>query len=797
MKDVNVGWGSKALLALLGLLFVASGIAFIWGGGVLISRGGSYYYLIAGLALAGVGIGVALGKTFTLPLYAVLFVATAVWAVWESGFEFWPLFARLFIFLAAAFVLALVNPLLRARAGLPRATGKSMAVAAVFLVAMVAALGGMFVDRTETFAAVDTGKVKVTPETEQKNWDNWGNNPGGERFAALDQINRSNVNKLKVAWTFQTGDIADNDESGLGSEDQQTPMQVGSTVYLCTPHNNVIALDADTGKEKWRQVINARHTRWMRCRGLAYIDLSGQQANRGQSANLTQATDASGTACTRRLYTNSVTGQLIALDADTGKFCEGFGDNGRVDLLAGLGKTPPGVYKVTSAPTLAGDVIVLGGFVADNLAVDVPSGVIRAYDVVTGKQRWAWDAGNPAIKGPSTTELAYTRGSPNSWAPMSYDPKLNLVFIPMGNASPDLWGGNRTPEAEKYASSVVALDGSTGDVRWTFQTVHHDLWDFDVPMQPTATDFPNADGSKTPAIVVGTKHGQIFVLDRATGKPLTKVEEVPIPAGNLKGERYSPTQPLSTGMPEIGRSTLTEADMWGVTPFDQLLCRIEFKGYRHIGLFDPPTADQWQLQYPGSLGGLNWGSISVDPVSNLLFLNDMRLGLWQKAFERKEGEKILPGAVPMTGAPYWIFKDRFLSALRVPCQKPPFGTMTAVDLKTQKIVWQKPMGTVQDTGPVRLKMGLPIPIGMPTIGGSMATQGGLVFFAATLDYYLRAIDSATGKELWKGRLPVGSQATPITYKSPATGKQYVLITAGGARQSLDRGDHVVAYTLGD
>jgi quinate dehydrogenase (quinone) len=797
VKEVTIGWASKALLILLGLLFVAAGAAFIWGGVVLIGRGGSWYYLLAGLALGAVGAGLAWGRLFVLPLYAALFVATAIWAIWESGFEFWPLFARLFIFLAAAFALALVTPLIRARAGLPRATGRSMIAAGVLLVLMVASIGGMFVDRTETFTSAGTGKVPVAADTEQKNWDNWGNNPGGERFAALDQINRGNVDKLKVAWTFRTGDIADNDAAGLGSEDQQTPMQIGSTVYLCTPHNNIIALDADSGKERWRTVINARHTRWMRCRGLAYIDLSGKDANRGQSASLTQAADASGTVCTRRVFTNSVTGQLIAVDADTGAFCPGFGDNGKVNLLDGLGKAPTGVYKVTSAPTLAGDVLVLGGFVTDNFNVDVPSGVIRAYDVVTGKQRWAFDAGNPAIKGAPTDGQSYTRGSPNSWAPMSYDPKLNLVFVPMGNASPDLWGGNRTPEMEKYASSVVALDAATGDVRWSFQSVHHDLWDFDVPMQPTLTDFPNADGSKTPAVVFGVKHGQIFVLDRATGKPLTKVEEVPVPAGDLKGERYAPTQPLSTGMPEIGRTTLTEADMWGVTPFDQLLCRIEFKGYRHIGLFDPPAADQWQLQYPGSLGGLNWGSISVDPTSNTLFLNDMRLGLWQRAFERKEGEQILKGAVPMTGAPYWIMKDRFLSVLKVPCQKPPFGTMTAVDLKTQKIAWQKPMGTVQDTGPLGMKMGLPVPIGMPTIGGSMATQGGLVFFAATLDYYLRAIDSATGKELWKGRLPVGSQATPISYKSPATGKQYVLITAGGARQSTDRGDYVVAYTLGD
>jgi len=503
---------------------------------------------------------------------------------------------------------------------------------------------------------------------------------------------------------------------------------------------------------------------------------------------------------------NSVAPELVALDADTGEFCADFGVNGRVDLRAGLGKgADKGEVYPTSAPTLAGTTVVIGGRVADNVSTDMPGGVVRGFDVITGQLRWAFDPGNPDDTQAPAAGQTYVRSTPNVWAPMSYDPQSNTVFMPVGSAAVDLWGVKHTALDRKYGASMLAVDATTGREKWVYQTVHDDLWDFDVPMQPTFVDFPAADGKTTPALVFGTKAGQIFVLDRQTGQPLTPVEERPVPAGNIEGETYSPTQPFSVGMPAIGADDLKESDMWGATPFDQLLCRIHFKSKRYTGLFTPPGTDA-SLNLPGSLGGMNWGGLSLDPVNQLLFINDMRVGLEVQLIKadpadagaKSDGNEAaaITRPVPLDGTPYAInAKVRFMSPLEIPCQKPPFGTLTAVDLKTRKIAWQVPVGTVQDAGPFGVKMGLPIPVGMPTIGGTMATQGGLVFIAASQDYYLRAYDAGTGREVWKGRLPVGSQGTPISYKSTQTGKQYVLVSAGGARNSPERGDYVVAYAL--
>jgi quinate dehydrogenase (quinone) len=504
------------------------------------------------------------------------------------------------------------------------------------------------------------------------------------------------------------------------------------------------------------------------------------------------------------LLTNTIDARLIAVDADTGKFCEDFGTHGQVDLKAGLGNVPDSYYQLSSAPLIAGTTVVVGGRVADNVQTDMPGGVIRGFDVISGQMRWAFDPGNPEDKQAPTGDKTYVRSTPNSWAPMSYDPLMNTVFLPMGSSSTDIYGVERTPLNHKYGASVLALDASTGAEKWVYQTVHNDLWDFDLPMQPSLIDFtPPGSDKAVPAVVIGTKAGQIYVLDRATGTPLTEVKEVPVKAANIPNEPYSPTQPKSVGMPQIGAQTLSESDMWGATPYDQLLCRIDFKGMRYDGLYTAPGTDK-SLSFPGSLGGMNWGSISTDPVHGFIFVNDMRLGLWiqmlpsqNKAQSSSGGEALNTGmgAVPLKGTPYAVNKNRFLSVAGIPCQAPPFGTLTAIDMKTQKVAWQVPVGTVEDTGPLGIRMHLPIKIGLPTLGGTLSTQGGLIFIAGTQDFYLRAFNSGNGDEIWKARLPVGSQGGPMTYVSPKTGKQYIVITAGGARQSTDRGDYVIAYAL--
>lgn len=794
----------------LAFLILATGAFFTYYGFQLVTLSGSPYFLIAGILLLLSGIQIARRKTSGAWLYALAFAGTLIWALADAGLDFWPLVSRLMVLAGLGILVSLSYPLLRTdkqQDSTPTKRSASKVVAAVLAVACVATVAGMFMPHAPVSKGEQLALKPVDPAKEQKNWSHYGNTEGGTRFAALDQITRDNVKNLEVAWTYRTGDTPVSPGGG-GAEDQQTPLQIGNRVFLCTPHNNVIALDATTGKELWKTEINAKQKKWMRCRGLAYFDVAEPlaQPNTEGASLVLPVSVPQGAICQRRILMNSVAPELIALDADTGAFCPDFGVNGRVDLRAGMGKgADKGEYYPTSAPTLAGTTIVIGGRVADNVSTDMPGGVVRGFDVITGAQRWAFDPGKPQDQAAPADGQTYTRSTPNVWAPMSYDSTSNTVFMPVGSAAVDLWGVKHTALDRKYGASMLAVDATTGKEKWVYQTVHDDLWDFDVPMQPTFADFPNGQGGTTPALIFGTKAGQIFVLDRLTGKPLTQVEERPVPAGNIQGETYSPTQPFSVGMPSIGADDLTESDMWGATPFDQLLCRIHFKSKRYTGLFTPPGTDA-SLNLPGSLGGMNWGGLSIDPVNGLLFVNDMRVGLEVQLVEvspnvqarKSDGNEAaaISGPVALSGTPYAInAKVRFMSQLEIPCQKPPFGTLSAIDLKTQQMLWQVPVGTVKDTGPFGVKMGLPIPIGMPTIGGTMATQGGLVFIAATQDYYLRAYDSGTGKEVWKGRLPVGSQATPISYKSAEDGRQYIVISAGGARNSPDRGDYVIAYAL--
>ena len=779
----------------VGLLMLLMGLYMTIGGGILLGKGGSWYFVLMGLALLVSAALLLARRRAGAHLYALAFVLTLVWAWWDAGWEFWPLVSRLMVFAVLGLLVALGYAQLEAGKLVMNDYGRLGAAVSVVVLglAIVATAVSAFSPKGVIAPEVTELPSLGSMEIKASDWTDWGQGPAGQRFAAVEQISRNNVDKLAVAWTARTGDVPQS--TGSGAEDQNTPQQIGDRLYVCTAYGKVLALDVDTGEEKWKFDPEAKSPNWQRCRGLAYFD-GNEAALRASGASGRSGDVAPG--CRRRLFLPTIDARLIALDPDSGKPCIDFGKDGVVDLTQGMGEVKQGWYQQTSAPLVAENLVIVGGRVADNFSTDEPSGVVRAFDVLSGKLVWAWDPGNAGITGQPPQGQTYTRNSPNVWGGMSYDARLGLAYLGTGNATPDFYAAQRTPEMEKNSSAIVAMDIRTGKPRWLYQTVHHDLWDFDIPSQPALVDVTNAQGGVDPALLQVTKQGMIFMLNRETGEPLAEVQELPVPQGHVPGERYAPTQPHSTGMPNIGNQTLKESDMWGATPFDQLLCRIAFKDMDHQGVFTPPGMGP-TLQFPGSLGGMNWGSVSIDPITQTMFVNDMRLGLANYMMARADmkpgASGIEMGAVPQEGTPFGAMRQRFLSPLGIPCQKPPFGTMTAVDLKSRQIKWQVPVGTVRDTGPLGIPMWLTIPIGMPTLGPSMVTKSGLVFFAGTQDFYLRAFDSANGKEIWRSRLPVGSQGGPMSYVSPRTGRQYVVITAGGARQSPKRGDYVIAYAL--
>lgn len=789
---------TRVLAAFVGLVITLVGAYLAYGGWQLLGLGGSFYYLPMGLVLAAAGILLVRADVRGAWLYGAAFVLSALWAVWEAGLQFWPLAARLGLLAVLGLLVALLTPGLRGSASRKHVRAASFGTAAVLGLGLVGALIGAFQPLWTVKAAqapeANTGYV---PAQDQANWTNYGRTPDGTQFAPADQITPGNVSQLKVAWTFRTGDFAYG-----GAENQNTPLQIGKVLYACTPTNQVFAIDADTGKQRWKFDPRANagfSPTWQRCRSLAYYEVPAERLKAregGQGA----------AACQRRIYVTTAHLKLIALDADSGQPCEGFGEHGAVSLATGMGEIIPGFYNPTAGPVQAGDRLIVGGWVMDNQSVDEPSGAVRAFDAVTGELSWAWDIGRPGVHTAPAPGEHYTRGTPNTWAAPTYDAELGLVYLPTGNGTPDMYGGHRTPETDRVSSSIVALDARTGAERWVFQTAHHDVWDYDLPSKPVLYDVPGDNGARIPALIQTTKRGEIFMLDRRTGKPIAEVVEKPVPTTGLPGEKLSPTQPYSVGMPQIRQGTLTEAGMWGITPIDQLACRIAFKQLAYEGDFTPPSTS-WYIPHPSPFGTMNWGGISIDKVHDYLIVNDMRIMMKARLIPREElapmvakSGKTGPGVggiVPMEGTPYGVNRAMVTSQLGVPCTDPPFGMMTAIDLKTRKIAWQRSMGTVEQLGPLGIKTGLPLPIGMPTLGGPVATASGLVFFTGTADYYLRAIDVKTGQEVWKSPLPVGAQSTPLVFKSPDSGKQFVVVTAGGGRTAPDRGDYIIAYALPD
>ncbi|MBJ18037.1 MAG: quinoprotein glucose dehydrogenase [Deltaproteobacteria bacterium] len=628
-------------------------------------------------------------------------------------------------------------------------------------------------------------------------WPVYGGDAGGQRHSPLDQITPDNVDDLEIAWTYHTGDliaagggeVAGHGSSVASTTFQNTPILLGDTLYICSPFNKVIALDAESGEERWKYdpEVDLEGLYLLNCRGV-----SAWKDSRARAGEI----------CSTRIFTGTIDGRLIALDSETGRPCPQFGEGGTVDLTEGIGDVRPGEYGVTSPPVVLGDRIVTGSMVLDNRRVDAPSGVVRAYSARTGKRLWAWSA---LVPGDETDEIGeFRRGTSNAWTALSADPERNLVFIPTGNTSPDYFGGHRDG-LDYYSSSIIALDGDSGEVVWNYQTVHHDVWDYDIGAQPVLFDFPTETGS-VPGVIAATKMGHLFFLDRLTGEPLLPVEERRVPGHAVPGEaELSPTQPFPIKPPPLHPAELGPEDAFGFTPWEKAACRKLIEAARSDGIFTPPST-QGTIQYPGMVGGLNWGSLSVDAGRRLLIVNTQRIATYIRMVPREEYDAMVEeagfaptfGFEPQAGTPYALERRPLLSPwLGAPCNPPPWGTLVAVDLATGDIVWEVPLGNTRDLAPwpIWLILG---EMGVPNLGGPITTASGVTFIGATTDAYVRAFKTATGEMLWKDRLPAGGQATPMTYRVTPEGKQYMVIAAGGHMLLGTRtGDSLIAYALPD
>jgi len=631
-------------------------------------------------------------------------------------------------------------------------------------------------------AAASADPRAATPDDE---WPSYGRDAGGSRFSPLAEITRENVSKLAVAWTFHTGELEEAKQARWKNATfEATPILVDGTLFFCSGQGRVFALDPGTGTERWRVDLGL-------VKGIGRADA----ACRGVSTWLDPAA-LPGAPCRRRIYTASLDAELVALDAATGARCAGFGSGGAVDLGAGIAHATKGHYAVTSPPAVIGDLLVLGSAIGDNQRTDDSSGAVRAYDARSGALRWSWDPiprspADPAWPTWKDGSAAHT-GAANAWAQLSADPERGLVFVPTGSASPDFYGGERKGEG-RWADSVVALHAADGSLAWGFQAVHHDLWDYDVPAQPTLIRVTR-DGHAVPAVVQATKMGHLFFLHRETGASLFPVEERPVPASDVPGEEAWPTQPFPVLPAPLVPQRLTADEAWGLTPWDRGKCRERIARLRSEGLFTPPSL-RGTVIFPGNAGGTNWGSVAFDPASGTVFVNTSRVAHVVTLIPRDELEAARQATPdvevsPMLGTPFGMRREALLSPFGIPCNPPPWGTLAAIDSSTGQLRWEVTLGTTRDLAPVPIS----ISWGTPNMGGPIVTAGGLVFIGAAMDDYLRGFDASTGAELWKGRLPAGGQATPMTYR--AGGKQYVVIAAGGhGRMTTKLGDAVVAFAL--
>ena len=611
-------------------------------------------------------------------------------------------------------------------------------------------------------------------EAAAKDWPSYGGQPSATKYSALDQINRNTIKRLRTAWTWHSGEVTFGSDTAETTIAQMTPIYANARLYSCTPFGRVVALDPATGQPVWsfdshKPLVGNMYKQNI-CRGVAYWQAESAEA-RAQP-------------CGKRILYAAQNAVLHAVDADTGRACAGFGAGGRIDLAA-LDYKGEGKPATTSPPAIWGNIVALGVAVQDNMYRNSLDGIVRGFDIVTGRELWNWN--------PIPDDLSGVTGAANAWAPLSVDAKRGWLFVPTGSASWDTLGTNRLDRIPD-ANAVVALDMRTGRKVWSYQTVHHDLWDYDLPAAPTLATIDHK-GRPVEAVIQGTKTGNVFVLDRQTGRPLFPVKEQPAPRSDMSGERAARTQPMPILPKPVTSQALKADDAWGLLGFDSAACRTKLGALRNEGLFTTPSI-KGSLLHPSFLGGTNWGGVAFDPTTGLAVLNSSNLAasvrLMPRAqFDEKRDRRPGVSVYEMQGSPYVMLREVLLSPLGAPCNPPPWGQLTAIDMKTGQTRWQVPFGRL------KLSTGILTPTawGAPNQGGPIVTRGGLVFIGASLDSVFRAYDIQTGRQVWHAAVPAPATATPMTFRH-TDGRQYIVVSAGGhGAFGTKLSDAMVAFVL--
>ena len=811
---------ARAILVLGAVLAFLLGLFMAGGGAWLVTLGGSWYYVLAGIGFLASGVLLLRRNASGVTVLSLTVVFTVLWSIWELHGKGWmqswgfdlagrvglPFGILILVVAAAAY---LHGRRVFSHSGHARWLGWPGSALAMLLVGVVI---GLLRQEPITHASLSAAPDSVASATtdapktggrsaamrSDEEWTAYGGSNLGLRHSPAMQIDPANVAQLEEVWRFETGDTPANDRVFYSF--QNTPLKIDDSLYVCSNSNQVFALDPATGKQQWhfdpRIAPEAMEPLFsVTCRAVAYHE---------------SRTEPQPDECPRRILLATQDSRLIALNADTGLPCTGFGDQGTVDLGAGMANQAPGLSSTTAGPAVVGDLVIVGQQVSDNQRRDAPSGVVRAFDVFSGEFAWAWDAErSDRTQEPLAPGEIWPQGTPNVWNVISADEDLGMVYLPTGNPANDHYGGNRSPEEDEYTAAVVAVDALTGEARWHFRTVDHDLWDYDIGSQPVLMDT-DINGEMRRVVLVATKTGSLFVLDAVSGEPLRPVERIPTPQGTVPGDWTTPDQPQSTAFPNLaGRpgpdpERLDASYAFGLTPVDALYCRLQFERMRYEGIYTPPTDEGLgMLLFPGTIGGMNWGGVAVDPDRQVVVTNHSRLPNQVLLVARDEVQDLPIGdggarpdqeVAPQAGDPYGVDRPMWLSPLGVPCISPPWGYLAATDLRTGNLLWSQPLGTGYDIGPLGIPTRLKLTIGTPNVGGPMVTNSGLTLIAAAQDNFLRAFETATGSLLWEGRLPYSAQSGPMTYMHG--GRQYVAVAAGGhARLETKVGDTVVVFAL--